>query len=206
MTTIPTIRHIIAAPAATVTAAMAVVATTGSIFNLISDIDPQNFEGMFNKANLHMLLKEYKEANEIYNFILDNSQDNNQFSIYSYYFKALSLKNLGDLEGSQKAYQTAIVFYSALALKYSQDVQLMVLKANTLRDMQKYLEADEIYEYILELNDKSGDVHLMRAKNYLYMSNTEKAKEQLDCAVLINKAFSEVIGLDDEFKDIYNKI
>ncbi len=174
------------------------------IFNYINEIDPEDFEGIFNKANIHMLLKEYNEAFEIYDFILNSSQDNNQFSIYSYYLKGLCLKNSGDIDGAEKAYQTAIVFYSALSLKYSQDVQLMLLKANTLRDMGRYLEANEVYEYVSELNSNLGDAHLMRAKNYIYMSERDKAKEELKSAVIINPAFLEVIKIDDELRDIYD--
>jgi tetratricopeptide (TPR) repeat protein len=162
------------------------------------EIEPDNMEVYFSKANLLMLNKEYEEASKIYNIIIEKSDNKNPYRINSYYYKALCFENMHQEEKAIDAYKEAIENYNLLILNYPYDLQLHVLKANSLRDTRKYEEAEELYEYVIDLNKNMPEVYLMRAKNRIGLGKENEAKNDVNTAIKIAPEFERIVRLDED--------
>lgn len=169
------------------------------VYDEIIKMYPDNFEAFFNKANGLMIVKKYKEANELYNYILENAEDKNPYKINSYYYSALSLKSLDD-SNYIDIYKNAIKQYSNLMLYYEYDPTIYMLKANSYRDIDKYIEAEELYEFAIDLSPNSAEIYLMRAKNRIKLNNMTLAKKDIEKAIDINPYYNRILQADEELK------
>lgn len=175
-----------------------------NIFDEVYAMDPDNKEGRFNKAMLHVLLKEYGEACKLLDEIIEKADEKDPYKVNAYYYRAFSLKNDGRQEEAKKAFEEARRIYSALSATYTYDIQLMLLKANTLRELQRYREAGELYEYVIDLDKNLPDPYLMRAKNFIYTGELNKARKDMELAISINPAYRSLVDLDEDLKSVYN--
>ena len=173
-----------------------------NVFDQVSELEPENAEGYFNKANVDMLLEDYGTAQELFDTIIRKCDDEDPYKINAHYFKAWCLKKSGETEAAEEAYKAALKVYNTLSLTYPYDAQLMLLKANTLRDLQRYEEADELYEYVLDIDKSMADAHLMRAKNDLCTGRISEARKRIETAIAINPAYTNVVNLDPELKGV----
>jgi tetratricopeptide (TPR) repeat protein len=70
--------------------------------------------------------------------------------------------------------------------------------------MGNYEKAEEMYDYIIDLNKAMIDAYLLRAKNRICLGHYKEAKSDLNTAIEINPAYRAVIELDEELKEIIN--
>jgi tetratricopeptide (TPR) repeat protein len=173
-------------------------------FDKITDLEPENMEAYFNKAGLCIVLQEFEDASIIFENIILKAENDNPYKINSYYYRALTLKKAGKVEEAQVAYKFALKNYNVLSLYYPSDAQLFHLKANTLRDMERYEEAEEFYEYSIDLNKEMVEVHLNRAKNFIFLCKVDEAKKAVRGALTINPSYKAVVELSKDLKNYIN--
>ena len=166
----------------------------------ITQLDPENMEGYFNKASVCLLNQELNESLTIFESIIKKSAKDNAYKIYSYYFRALVLSRLGKDDEASEAYKYALQNYNILLLDYPYDVQLQLLKANSLRDTRRYKEAEEIYEYVIDLNKTKPEAYLNRAKNFTLLGKVDRAKEAIEATLKLNYKYKEIIEMDKDLK------
>lgn len=174
------------------------------VYDQIAEFHPNNMEGKFAKANLCMLLGEYGNAENLFKEIIEKLEGEDPVLINSYYYRALNLKRLGKAEESETAYKEAIKKYNFLIIKYPYDDKLNFLKANCLRDMGNYEKAEELYEYIIDLNKSFVEAYLMRARNRISLNKYQQAKEDLNEVIKINPTYRSLIELDQDLKELLN--
>ncbi|URZ03940.1 tetratricopeptide repeat protein [Clostridium felsineum] len=174
------------------------------VYDQISEFHPNNMEGKFAKANICMLLGEYEDTENLFKEIIYKLEDEDPILIKLYYYRALNLKRLGRLEEAEAAYREAIKKYNFLIIKYPYDDKLNFLKANCLRDMGEYERAEELYEYIIDLDGNFVDAYLMRARNRISLNRYKEAREDLNEVIKINPAYRDLIELDEQFKELLN--
>jgi len=173
-------------------------------FDKMSELEPENMEGYFNKGSVCLLMQELDEALEIFKSIIEKSPEHNPYRINSYYFVALILKRLGKDDEAKEAYDFALKNYNVLLLDYPYDVQLQLLKANTLRDTGYYEKAEELYEYAIDLNKTMPEVYLNRAKNYILLNKMDQAKQAIGETIKLNSGYKAIIELDEDLKKCLN--
>ena len=171
-----------------------------SVHDKIIDLDPKNMGSYFSKGNLFMVLENFKEAHNVFQYIVDNGEDDDSYKISAYYNRALTLK-LNNDDNYKEAYEKAIREYTALAIYYPYDPSIYILKANSLRDISKNKEAEEVYEYALDLEPNRGEIYLMRAKNRVLLGDKEGAKKDIEALLKVNKNYIEIIQADKELSD-----
>lgn len=173
-------------------------------FDKISEIEPENMEGLFNKASACLLLQELEEALKIFESVIEKSSEDNPYKINSFYFKALILNRLGKVDEAKVAYDFALKNYNVLLLEYPYDAQLQLLKANTLRDLGRNEEAEEFYEYAIDLKKKMPEFYLNRAKNFILLGKAEEAKNAVEVVIELNPGYKAIIELDEDLKKCLN--
>lgn len=70
-----------------------------------------------------------------------------------------------------------------------------------MRDIEDYEKAEELYEYIIDLDNDALEVYLMRARNRISLNKYEAAKEDLNTVIKLNPAYRKVIELDEQLKE-----
>jgi tetratricopeptide (TPR) repeat protein len=75
-----------------------------------------------------------------------------------------------------------------------------MLKANSYRDIGKNIEAEEYYEFAIDLNPNFAEIYLMRAKNRIYSDKVAEAKKDIDKALALNNNYRQLIELDEDLK------
>lgn len=173
-------------------------------FDKITDLEPENMEGYFNKAGLCIVLQEFEDASTIFENIILKAENDNPYKINSYYYRALTLKKAGKVDEARVAYKFALKNYNVLSLYYPYDAQIFHLKANTLRDMERYEEAEEFYEYSIDLNKEMVEVYLNRAKNFISLCKVDEAKKAVGVALMINPSYKSVVELSKDLKNYIN--
>jgi tetratricopeptide (TPR) repeat protein len=168
------------------------------VYDYIIELYPDNYEALFSKANVLMLKKRFLEASKIYSDIIVSSKDDNSYKINSYYYRALALKSSDS--SYIEAYEEAIKKYTNLALYYQYDFNIYMLKANSYRDIGKNIEAEEYYEFAIDLNPNFAEIYLMRAKNRIYSDKVAEAKKDIDKALALNNNYRQLIELDEDLK------
>lgn len=169
-------------------------------FKRVIELEPDNIEGYFNMASVCYILQEFQEALVFFNGIIIE-KDDNTYKINSYYYKALILKKLGKNEETKQAYKMALKYYNIILLDHPYDAKLNLTKANTLRDIGKYDEAEEIYEYVIDLDKKMGEAYFNRAKNFKLLCKIDETKRALKDAIAINPGYKKLIELDEDLKN-----
>ena len=169
-------------------------------FEKIIELEPNNIEGYFNLANVCFILQEFDEALEIFNSIISKTEDN-PYKINSYYYKALILKKLGKNEETKQAYNFALKYYNIILLDYPNDLKLNLIKANTLRDIGRYDEAEKLYAYVIDLDKEMAEAYFNRAKNFKLLCKTDETKKALYDAIAINPGYKKLIKLDEDLKN-----
>ena len=116
-----------------------------------------------NMANAHMELKQYDEAKEIFNDLLQINHGDMSL-VYLDYIRLYDM---------QKDYETALQVAQEGFDKFS-EVVFLYKQANILEDLERYAEEVEIYEQILEMTD------LERRSSVEYKIEKLKAVHNLD--------------------------
>ncbi|HEY0579754.1 MAG TPA: tetratricopeptide repeat protein, partial [Candidatus Nitrosocosmicus sp.] len=122
--------------------------------NKALEINPQNADAYYNKAQALSTIEKYAEAIEYYDKALEINPQNADIC---YNNKGLSLYYLGNNDEAIECYDKALEINPQNADAYYN-------KAQALSTIEKYAEAIECYDKALEINPQNADAYYNKAQ------------------------------------------
>ncbi len=133
-------------------------------FTLAIKMDPENGLAYYHRGNLYLILEQYNQA--VSDFSLCRDLDFKQPELF--YYKGMAEQKAGALEESIQSLE------HFLTLNPNHTKAAYAL-ANILARTQKYEQAVQYYNQVIDAEPTFANAYLNRGNTYLYLDETEKA-------------------------------
>ena len=144
---------------------------------MTEDEKKENIKKLFEQANSFFKDKEYSNAIECYNQILEIDENNID-----------ALHDMGSALHNQKKYDDAIEYYDKALNTDKNDIDTLNSKGNTLRVQKQYNKAIEYYNKVLNIDENNINA-LNNKGNALY--DLRKYEEAIEC-------YNIILGIDED--------
>lgn len=150
-------------------------------------------EARYFLMNAGLSIPNYEKVLKNADVLANEENGETSYIMAGVYYRALSLKMLGQADESNKHYKEACKLFRALTISDSKNLDAYMFRILCHKDLKEYDKALELIDYLLLLKEDSGEVYAIKSSIYSELGNDEKAKENMDLAKKYNSIFNNNI-------------
>ena len=111
---------------------------------------------------------------------LKKVQGEDYYVLAAYYYEPFALKQMGKLDEANNLFEESVSYFRGESLKYPNNVDSYAFRIMSLRELGKLEKALELSDYLVNVNDKLPEAHILRAT--VLEALEDNKKEETDMA------------------------
>lgn len=123
---------------------------------------------------------------------LKKVQGEDYYVLAAHYYEPFALKQMGNLEEANKLFEESVVYFRGESLKYPNNVDSYAFRIMSLRELGKLDKALELSDYLVNVNDKLPEAHILRATVLEALGRESDAKEERNIATSLGGITAQI--------------
>lgn len=123
---------------------------------------------------------------------LKKVQGEDYYVLAAHYYEPFALKQLGNIEEANKLFEESVSYFRGESLKYPNNVDSYAFRIMSLRELGKLDKALELSDYLVNVNDKLPEVHILRATVLEALGRESEAKDERNIATSLGGLMANI--------------
>ncbi len=123
---------------------------------------------------------------------LKKVQGEDYYVLAAHYYEPFALKQLGNIEEANKLFEESVSYFRGESLKYPNNVDSYAFRIMSLRELGKLDKALELSDYLVNVNDKLPEAHILRATVLEALGRESEAKDERNIATSLGGLMANI--------------
>lgn len=159
------------------------------VLNEVLSKDNNLLEPHYYLGNIYMSNERYEEALNEFKFIVDSEETDNPYKVAALYYYPVMLNHMGKVDEAKESFENAVQEYRILEMYDPGNMDILISKSLSYKELKMYDEAIETIDYILALDENIAEAYFIKAQIYNDINNKEESNKNMSIAIQKNPLF-----------------